>query len=114
MTRSRFLLLLALSLALPLLGGCNASDHLARLSVVTDLSTSYAVALESQGEVQAFVEIARSPVGADKRVQFDRLVPGEYRLVVYDSANAAVFTTREFGLSVEGDSTYTLTTSLPP
>ncbi|MBW3625689.1 MAG: hypothetical protein KY468_20030 [Armatimonadetes bacterium] len=110
--RSFLILILPLLLSL---SGCGSDERYTSLQVDSNLSPGYSIALESQTAMQAFTEIARAPVDSAGDVLFTRLIPGEYRLHVYNNVTGvAEFATNPFGVSMNGTATYELVTTLPP
>ncbi len=98
---ARYLLLLCAGLSLLVsLPGCHGSEEFGGIVGSTDLPVGYSVALQTQTTEVNWFPVAATHVDAAHTFRFDRLTPGEYRLVAFNASNQPVFANLSFGVGV--------------
>lgn len=111
---SRFLILYGIVvLCLIGLAGCTNSEHLAQLTVATDLAPNTPLTLQAQSISLSFYDVVTAPVDATGVVRYNDLNPGEYRLVVYFAPGFASYIGDSFGIG-NGETHLNVITQTPP
>jgi hypothetical protein len=106
---SFFLLILFFFIMLGL-SGCSSNEEFGSIVATTDLPVGYTVLLQTETTALVFVQIGIAQVDGQHTVRFNRVTPGEYRLVAQNASGQPAFASPAFGAGV---TTNTLTFNVP-
>jgi hypothetical protein len=101
-------------LVLSVIAGCNSSERFARLTAHTDLPAGTVVTLEAHVREFGFQPLATAPVEPGGAARYSRLLPGEYRLVVYNTTGQALHASLPFGVTSGDHSVPFITATTTP